>query len=119
MQRKVLPLSAPPCESDGREPRVGAPFPALLTAPQWAQAASVLGLTPRERAVAEWLCRGLSDAGVCRQLRIARPTLRTHLRSIYRKAGCGSRVALVLTLIHRICRADVDEPKVRPADHPL
>ncbi len=106
MQRNTLTPAATPCEPDGREPRVDAPFPGLLTASQWARAATVLGLTQRERAVAEWLCRGLSDAGVCRQLKIARPTLRTHLRSIYRKAGCRSRVALVLMLIHRFLPLD-------------
>lgn len=58
-------------------------------------------MTPREAEVALLLTSGLGYMGICERLGMTRPTLRTHLRSVYRKCDCASRVELILFIIHR------------------
>jgi DNA-binding CsgD family transcriptional regulator/GAF domain-containing protein len=51
-------------------------------------------LTPRERDVARLVARGLRDAEVADALALSPHTVKQHLKSIYRKVGVRSRVAL-------------------------
>jgi DNA-binding CsgD family transcriptional regulator len=51
-------------------------------------------LTPREREVARLVARGLRDAEVADALALSPHTVKQHVKSVYRKLGVRSRVAL-------------------------
>ena len=70
-------------------------------APPTAEAASALGLTEREQAMAELIGRGLSNKEIAAELGISPATVRTHIYNLYRKAGARSRVELLNILSRR------------------
>lgn len=53
-------------------------------------------LTPRECDILLAISRGASNKQVARQLEISPSTVRTHVESIFRKLGCGTRAAATL-----------------------
>ena len=55
------------------------------------------GLTRQERIIFELLADEMKNTEICTSLNIAENTLRTHLKSIYRKTGIGTRKQLVTT----------------------
>ena len=57
-------------------------------------ARSWLSLTDTERAVAHLAAQGLSSRVVADHMRLPPPTVRSHLRRVFRKLGVGSRVEL-------------------------
>lgn len=57
--------------------------------------ATVLGLTPTESRVAVALATGRSVAGIAQELNCAESTVRTHLKSVYRKQGIHKQTELV------------------------
>jgi DNA-binding CsgD family transcriptional regulator len=63
--------------------------------------AAGLGLTERERAMAELIGRGLSNKEIASELGISPATVRTHIYNLYRKVGAGSRVELLNRLAGR------------------
>ncbi len=75
-------------------------FPELLSTARWEELGNVYGLARQERLVVRLLCRGFGNATIAERLGIRPPTLRTHLRSIYRKLRCAGRVAVILKLVH-------------------
>jgi RNA polymerase sigma factor (sigma-70 family) len=56
-------------------------------------------LTRRETEVLGLVGSGASNAEICRRLSISNNTARSHLRQIYRKLGCPSRLGLALFAI--------------------
>jgi DNA-binding CsgD family transcriptional regulator len=64
------------------------------TALRFAQKLDVWGLTQREAEVADMLVTGLSDDDICDALCISKPTLRTHVGSVFRKTGAQRRSQL-------------------------
>ena len=52
-------------------------------------------LTPREIEVLELLMHGYSNQEISDRLHIAMPTVRTHLRNLYRKTGISNRTELL------------------------
>ena len=72
---------------------------ALLDAAQWAFLQKRYQLTPRERQVAELVCRGLTNAGIARHLSIRPETAKTHVRNIYRRVGVRSKVLMLLRFV--------------------
>lgn len=48
-------------------------------------------LSKREKTVAEQLLNADSNKEICEALFIEMNTLKTHIRNIYKKAGCGNR----------------------------
>jgi DNA-binding NarL/FixJ family response regulator len=58
----------------------------------------LLGLTRRERAVAELVAKGQSNLEIAYQLKITERTVKAHLTSIYEKTGTGSRLNLALLI---------------------
>jgi DNA-binding NarL/FixJ family response regulator len=72
---------------------------ALLNAAQWVFLQKRYQLTPRERQVAELVCRGLTNAGIARHLRIRPETVKTHVRNIYRRIGVRSKVLMLLRFV--------------------
>lgn len=53
-----------------------------------------IGFTLREAEVADLLVTGLSDEEVCGKLGVSKPTLRSHVTSIFRKSGLNRRTQL-------------------------
>jgi DNA-binding CsgD family transcriptional regulator len=64
-------------------------------------AGPLLALTPRERMVAALVVDGLADREIADRLHLSRHTVSQYVKSIYRKLGVGSRVALTRLLLHR------------------
>jgi DNA-binding CsgD family transcriptional regulator len=58
-------------------------------------AADSLGLTERERAMAEMIARGLANKEIAAELGISPATVRTHIYNLYRKVGARSRVEML------------------------
>ena len=57
------------------------------------------GLTQRESEILACAVSGLSNRGIAAKLVIGDETVKTHLRSIYRKLGVGDRTAAVATAL--------------------
>jgi DNA-binding CsgD family transcriptional regulator len=70
-------------------------------------------LTAAEQRVARLVADGLTNAEVGDHLFRSRHTVDYHLRSIYRKLGIGSRVALARIVLER---TQVQDPRSRQAD---
>ena len=100
--RMVCPQADNQCGNGAAgSPEPACPFPELLDEAQWARARAELALTRREIEVCRLVVRGLSNAELCHALFISHDTLRTHLKSIYRKAGAKDRASLILNVVHR------------------
>jgi NarL family two-component system response regulator LiaR len=63
------------------------------------------GLTGREITMLKALARGLSNEAIGRELWISQPTVKFHLRNLYRKLGVGNRLSAA-TYAHRHGLAD-------------
>jgi predicted ATPase/DNA-binding CsgD family transcriptional regulator len=61
--------------------------------PEAQRAAHSAGLSERESEVLRLVAKGLTNAGVARELYISPRTVDRHLSSVYRKLGVGSRTA--------------------------
>ncbi|HEX6245930.1 MAG TPA: LuxR C-terminal-related transcriptional regulator [Polyangiales bacterium] len=68
------------------------------TRASWLEAVRAHGLTPREREVAQLVCRGHTNQAVATCLGIAPSTVKTHLLRIFEKCGVDSRAGLVACL---------------------
>lgn len=88
---RVIPLPEPSEAAAGDHRRTTAP----------AAAAALAALTARERDVAALIAEGLTNDQVAGRLYISRSTVKTHLQSIYAKAGVPNRTALV-ALLHAV-----------------
>jgi DNA-binding NarL/FixJ family response regulator len=81
-------------------PRATIGFPELLTTEQWREVSRAHGLTPQELRLLRLLARGFANCEIAFQLGLRRPTVRSHLRSIYRKLNCTDRIEVLLQLVH-------------------
>jgi DNA-binding CsgD family transcriptional regulator len=73
--------------------------PRRLTARSW------LSLTDTERAVAHLVAQGLSSRIVADRMRLPQPTVRSHLRRVFRKLGVRSQVELARVVEQNAARA--------------
>ena len=76
--------------------------PSQVTQPRLRQIAQgdladSFGFTRQEKVIFELLAEEMKNTEICTSLNIAENTLRTHLKSIYRKTGIGTRKQLVTT----------------------
>jgi len=71
----------------------------LLDDAQWTYLQRRHELTPRERQVAELVCRGLKNDSIAKRLRVCPETVKTHVRNIYRKVGVGSKIHMLLRFV--------------------
>jgi signal transduction histidine kinase len=76
-----------------------------------------LSLTDTERAVAHLAAQGLSSRVVADRMRLSRPTVRSHLRRVFRKLGVRSQVELARVIEQGAARvrtmAAVDDTRQR------
>jgi len=74
---------------------------AQLPSLRFAQIADDLGFTVREAEVADLLVTGLTDDEICVKLGFSKPTLRSHIASIFRKSGLNRRTQLAQFLAEK------------------
>ncbi|MDC7231920.1 MAG: LuxR C-terminal-related transcriptional regulator [Spirochaetales bacterium] len=56
--------------------------------------------TSREKDVIDCIYRGCTTDDICRELKVARSTVKKHIWNIYNKAGVDNRTSLIFTLSH-------------------
>ncbi|MHC4437102.1 MAG: response regulator transcription factor [Planctomycetota bacterium] len=71
----------------------------LLNEKQWTYVQNRYNLTPRERQIAELVCKGLRIGSIAKYLRIKPGTVKTHTRNIYRKVHVKSKIAMLLRFV--------------------
>ena len=71
----------------------------LLNDKQWNYVQNRYNLTPRERQIAELVCKGLRNGNIARHLRIKPGTVKTHTRNIYRKVHVKSKISMLLRFL--------------------
>jgi DNA-binding NarL/FixJ family response regulator len=71
----------------------------LLDGKQWVYVQNRHNLTPRERQIAELICRGLRNGNIARSLCIRPGTVKTHIRNIYRKVQVKSKIGMLLRFV--------------------
>jgi|SRR4030042_5574901 len=71
----------------------------LLNQKQWSYVQNRYNLTPRERQVAELVCKGLRNGNIAKYLHIKPGTVKTHTRNIYRKVHVKSKIAMLLRFV--------------------
>lgn len=75
------------------------PVLALLDDKQWSYLQRRYALTPRERQIADLVCRGQRNASIAEHLRIRPSTVKAHVRNIYRKVKVGSKIMMLLRFV--------------------
>ena len=68
---------------------------------RFAQIAGDLGFSEREAEVSDLLVTGLTDDEICCKLGFSKPTLRSHIASIFRKSGLNRRTQLAQFLAEK------------------
>jgi DNA-binding CsgD family transcriptional regulator len=102
-------------EKNGHEPRFTGTALAMPDLPGWfllvetlrpdageeclAQIFQRLGVTPRQREVAQLLLRGATNLTIAELLGISERTVETHLTAVYQRAGVENRASLVSFLL--------------------
>jgi DNA-binding NarL/FixJ family response regulator len=71
----------------------------LLDQKQWSYVQNRYNLTPRERQIAELICKGLRNGNIAKYLRIKPGTVKTHTSNIYRKIHVKSKIAMLLRFV--------------------
>jgi DNA-binding NarL/FixJ family response regulator len=71
----------------------------LLDPKQWAYVQNRYNLTPRERQIAELVCKGLRNGNIAKFLQIRPGTVKTHTRNIYRKVHVKSKISMLLKFV--------------------
>jgi len=73
-----------------------------------ARVQQLFGLTTAESMIAARCAAGVEPRDLAQELGISRLTLRTHLRSIFRKTGVKRQVELVILLLRSVAAAVAD-----------
>lgn len=72
----------------------------LLNQKQWSYVQNIYNLTPRERQIAELVCKGFRNGNIAKFLHIKPGTVKTHTRNIYRKVHVKSKIAMLLRFVN-------------------
>lgn len=84
-----------PANISASEPHGDYPLPSCIDAPLWSRTVSALGLPSQQARVLACVLRGLSDKQITGELKLRRPTVRTHLKRIFERTGMRGRTKLV------------------------
>jgi DNA-binding NarL/FixJ family response regulator len=84
----------------------------MLDDRQWGSVGKRYDLTAREQQIARLICQGLRTVAIAEHLRIRPGTVKTHIRSIYRKIKVRSRINLLLRLMAETGESSVSRPDV-------
>lgn len=67
---------------------------------EWVEIAEKLSLSTRQGEISRYLLHGLSDKQIALQLKIAVPTVRTHLSRLFSKMKVQDRIELILYIFY-------------------
>jgi len=79
----------------------------LLGEKQWFFLKERYHMTPRELQVAILVCRGFNNDEIASALKIRHGTVKTHLRSLFRRVRVKSKILLLLRFIADVNRTSV------------
>ncbi len=85
-------------DRENRNSRYG-PYEALIKPTRWNYLQNRFELTPRERQIAELVCRGMRNEDIAKELGISPGTAKTHIRNIYRKVHVKSKISMLLMFV--------------------
>jgi DNA-binding CsgD family transcriptional regulator len=74
-------------------------WPDLFTDQEWASLGAALRLSPRQREVARWTCRGAKRDAIATYLRLSGNTVRTHMRKLFQHLHVPGRVELLIRIV--------------------
>lgn len=77
-------------------PDQGQSAPGLFTDCEWRRVSAALPLTPRQSHVLQAVFAGQSDRAIANDLAISLPTVRTHMRALFRAFGVSDRTNMVI-----------------------
>ena len=90
----------------------------IFTEQQWELLESRLSLPPRQRQVIRHLFNGQSDKQIADSIGVALPTVRSHLRRVYRRFEVQDRTELVLRVVREFIRMnDISSDVMSPDDN--
>ena len=95
-----MPKTTPEENSDGRLTPTSTIKSPLFTDQEWKSLLQTLRLPPRQACIVRLLFDGCSDRQIASHLDISLPTLRTHLRRLFRKLAVPDRLGLLLHVFH-------------------
>lgn len=72
-------------------------------------------LTPRQMAVVDGLCRGLTNAGIAAERHVTEDTVKTHLRAVYGRLDAADRAQVTAWVWSGRARVFVPNPNRRTA----
>ena len=82
------------------EPVFQQPRIVLLDENHWSYLQKRYHMTPRELQVAKLACQGFNNNEIAKALKIKLGTVKTHLRSIYRRAHTNNKMRTLLKLVN-------------------
>jgi DNA-binding CsgD family transcriptional regulator len=85
-------------------------LPDLFGVRRWNRLVKKYSVTPRQRQVARWICRGQTDKEIARRLGISHDSVRLHVRKLFERFAVRSRMGLLVRLV-LLDRALAGSPK--------
>ena len=89
----------------------------LFSVGEWIRVTQRLDLSPQQEALAHNLLLGKSDKQIAREMKIAVPTVRSHITRLFHKFDVNDRVELILHFVS--CLQACHESKQVVGAHPL
>jgi len=101
----------------------------LLDEDRWSYLQKRYHITPRELQVARLVCQGFENKKIARALKMKHGTVKTHLRSIYRRTHVKSKIEMLLKFMNTAAKfsaksgttppisiVDTEKPVKKPSD---
>ena len=71
----------------------------LFSKKHWSYIQRYYHMSPRERQVAELICKGFNNVEVGKALQIKSGTVKTHVRNIYRRIRVKNKISMLLKFV--------------------
>ena len=101
----------------------------LLDEDRWSYLQKRYHITPRELQVTRLVCQGFDNEKIAKALKMKPGTVKTHLRSIYRRAHVKSKIEMLLKFMNTVAKfsaksgttppipiVDTEKPVKKPSD---